>query len=518
MAQPTTAVRLAELVAALSLGIDLGFGQPMEHVLRQCLIAMRLAGRMGLDDDARSAVYYTSLLVNVGCHSDAHEQAKWFGDDIELKSHKYDYDQKSLVAAAASFRRLGQGHPPMHRFRIGLEFALSGFRDLDGMIAQHADIACSLAAELGLPDEVQNAISASYERWDGRGWPGELRGDSVPLASRFAQLAEYMEVAHRVGGEDAAVAMARKRRGTQFDPDLANLICTDTVEILGGLGTARTWDAVIGAEPALSMTLSGEQLDAALLGVANFVDLKSPCMLGHASAVAKLASIAGATLGLDAGEVELLRRAALVSGLGRLGISNSIWDKPGPLGAGERERVRLQPYLTERILQQSGWLASLGSAAVQLRERLDGSGYPRGLAGNAISIPGRILGAADAYQAMREPRPYRSALSADDAAAELRAEATAGRLASDVVEAVLSAAGHPTLRRRDRPANLTDREVDVLRLVARGLSSRQIADRLVISPKTARNHIEHIYAKIGASSRASASLFAMRNGLLPDFD
>ena len=248
------------------------------------------------------------------------------------------------------------------------------------------------------------------------------------------------------------------------------------------------------------------------------MDLKSPYMLGHASAVAKLASMAGATLGLDDGEAELLRRAALVSGLGRLGISNSIWDKPGPLGAGERERVRLQPYLTERMLQQSGCLASLGSAAVQLRERLDGSGYPRGLVGNSISVSGRILGAADAYQAMREPRPYRSALSGGDAAAELRAEATAGRLASDAVEAVLSAAGHPALRRRDRPANLTDREVDVLRLVARGLSSRQIADRLVISPKTARNHIEHIYAKIGASSRAAASLFAMRNGLLPDFD
>jgi HD-GYP domain-containing protein (c-di-GMP phosphodiesterase class II) len=518
MAQPGTAVRLAELVAALSLGIDLGFGQPMEHVLRQCLIAMRLAGRLGLDDDSRCAVYYTSLLVNVGCHTDAHEQAKWFGDDIELKSHKYERDQKSLVAAAASFRRLGQGHPPIHRFRIGLEFALSGFRDLDGMIAQHADIACSLAAELGLPDEVQNAIATSYERWDGRGWPGELRGDSVPLASRVVQLAEYMEVAHRIGGEPAAVAMARKRRGTQFDPDLANLICTDTSGILGGLGTAQTWEAVIGAEPALSMTLSDEQLDAALLGVANFVDLKSPYMLGHASAVAKLASIAGATLGLDEGQVELVRRAALVSGLGRLGISNSIWDKPGPLGAGERERVRMQPYLTERMLQQSGWLAPLGSAAVQLRERLDGSGYPRGLAGNSISVPGRILGAADAYQAMREPRPYRSALSGGDAASELRAEATAGRLAGDAVEAVLSAAGHPALRRLGRPANLTDREVDVLRLVARGLSSRQIADRLVISPKTARNHIEHIYAKIGASSRAAASLFAMRNGLLPDFD
>jgi HD-GYP domain-containing protein (c-di-GMP phosphodiesterase class II) len=518
MAQPRAAVRLAELVAALSLGIDLGFGQPMEHVLRQCLISMRLAELMGLDEGARSAVYYTSLLVNVGCHSDAHEQAKWFGDDIELKSHKYDYGQKSPLAAAASLRRLGRGHPPLHPFRIGLEFALSGFRDLDGMIAQHAEIARSLAAELGLPDEVQNAIGASYERWDGRGWPGELRGDSVPLASRLGQLAEYVEVAHRLGGQDAAVAMARKHRGTQFDPGLADLICNHPVKILGGLSGAGTWDAVIGAEPALCMTLSGEQLDAALAGVANFVDLKSPYMLGHASAVANLAATAGATLGFDDGEVQLVRRAALVSGLGRLGISNSIWDKPGPLGAGERERVRMQPYLTERMLQQSGWLAALGSAAVQLRERLDGSGYPRGLAGNSISVPGRILGAADAYQAMREPRPYRGALSGDGAAAELRADAKAGRLAGDVVEAVLLAAGHPTMRRQDRPANLTDREVDVLRLVARGLSSRQIADRLVISPKTARNHIEHIYVKIGASSRATASLFAMRNGLLPELD
>src|SRR5271169_157181 len=136
MAQPRAAVRLAELVAALSLGIDLGFGQPMEHVLRECLIAMRLAGRMGLDDDARSAVYYTSLLVNVGCHSDAHEQAKWFGDDIEVKSHKYDRHPRSIMGAAAAMRLVGLGNPPMHRFRIGLEFALSGFRDLDGMIVQ----------------------------------------------------------------------------------------------------------------------------------------------------------------------------------------------------------------------------------------------------------------------------------------------------------------------------------------------------------------------------------------------
>jgi DNA-binding NarL/FixJ family response regulator len=152
---------------------------------------------------------------------------------------------------------------------------------------------------------------------------------------------------------------------------------------------------------------------------------------------------------------------------------------------------------------------------VQYRERLDGSGYPRGLPGPAITVPARILGAADAYQSMTEPRPHRPALPAAQAAKELRDDVKAGRLNSDAVEAVLAAAGHRITRRRERPAGLTAREVDVLRLLARGLSSREIASQLVISSKTVRNHIEHIYAKIGASSRATASLFAMQHGLLP---
>ncbi len=509
-------VRLAELVAALSLGVDLGFGQPMEHVLRQCLIALRLAERVGLDEQERAVVYYTALLVNVGCHTDAHEQAKWFGDDIALKAGKYDHELGSLRAAAAGMRQIGAGRPPLHRVRVGFEFAFSGRREVDHMIAQHARIARSLGEQLGLSDDVLAALAAAYEVWDGRGWPGKLEGDAIPIAARVAQLAEFAEVAHRTGGIEAATTLARQRSGRQFDPELAARLCAEAGAIFDRLDALQTWDAVIGAEPALAVVLSGQRFDAALLAIASFVDLKSPYTLGHARAVADLAAEAASQLGLGEGEITIARRAGLVHDFGRLGVSNAIWDKPGPLGAGEWERVRMHPYLTERMLHQSEALAPLGRVAVQHRERLDGSGYPRGLVGHAISRAARIIAAADAYQAMREPRPHRPALSADEAAAQLRADVRVGRLDAEVSEAVLSAAGHRVRGRREGPAGLTAREIDVLRLLARGLSNKAIAHHLVISPKTAGKHVEHIYSKIDASSRAAAALFAMQHGLLPE--
>ena len=509
-------VRLAELAAALSLGIDLGFGQPMEHVLRQCLIALRVAERSGLDEGERANTYYTALLINVGCHTDAHEQAKWFGDDIELKSTKYDYGLHSVRGALATFSRLGSGHPLVQRFRIGFEFAVGGHRDLDKMIEHHSLIARSLAEQLGLSGAVQEAVGAAYEQWDGKGWPGALEGENVPPAARVAQLAEFIEVAHRVGGVEEAKALARKQRGKQFDPRLCDIVVDEGELILSDLDQARTWDAVIEAEPSLAVTLSGEEIDAALEAVADFIDLKSPYFLGHARSLAALVIGAAAELGMAPSDEHALRRSALVSGFGRLGVSNSIWDKPGPLGAGEWERIRMHPYLTERILHDSTALSPLGATAVQMRERLDGSGYPRGLSGAEITLHARLLAAADAYQAMREPRPHRPARSPDEVADELRSETKAGRLDGDSVRAVLAAAGHRVPRRREGPAGLTAREVEVLRLAARGMTNKDIAAVLVISPKTVANHIEHIYTKIGASNRAMASLFAMKHGLLPE--
>lgn len=509
-------VRLAELAAALSLGIDLGFGQPMEHVLRQCLIALRIAERSGLSEGERANVYYTALLINVGCHTDAHEQAKWFGDDIELKSTKYDYGLRSVRGAVDAITRLGSGHPLIQRFRIGIEFAVSGRRDLDKMVEHHALLSRSLAEHLGLSEGVQEAVGAAYEQWDGKGWPGALEGESVPPAARVSQLAEFIEVAHRVGGIEDAKTLARKQRGKQFDPRLCDVVISDGDLILSDLDQARTWDSVIDAEPSLAITLSGDEIDGALEAVADFVDLKSPFFLGHARSLAALAGDAAAELGMASADVHVLRRAALVSGFGRLGISNSIWDKPGALGAGEWERVRLHPYLTERMLHDSMALAPLGAIAMQVRERLDGSGYPRGLTGGEITTHARVLAAAEAYKAMREPRPHRPARSSEEAVDELRAEVRVGRLDGDAVRGVLAAAGHRVPRRHEGPAGLTRREVDVLRLAARGMTNKDIAAVLVISPKTVANHIEHIYTKIGATNRAMASLFATKHGLLPE--
>jgi HD-GYP domain-containing protein (c-di-GMP phosphodiesterase class II) len=509
-------VRLAELLAALSLGIDLGFSQPMEHVLRQCRIALRLADLVGLDDVGRQAVYYVALLVNVGCHTDAHEQARWFGDDLAMKATKFEYEPFSVRDMAAMLRLLGSGSTPLHRVRVAFEVATSGRQAIDGMIAGHARLARRLGTELQLPDAAIEGLAASYEMWNGKGFPGELAGTDIPAVSRIAQLAEFLEVAHRTGGAAAAIEMARRRAGKQFDPSLVEVFCADVEKVFHDIDETDSWAAVLDAEPTLSRALTPEECDSALQAISRFVDLKSPYTLGHSVAVAELASSAAQALGAGAGEVGLVRRSALVARFGVLGVSNAIWDKPRPLSASEWERVRLQPHLTERMLQHSPGLAPFGRVAVQLRERLDGSGYPRGASGSAVPRPARILAAADVYQAMLEPRPHRPARVADEAAAELRREAAAGRLDGEVVEAVLGAAGHRVARRVDGPGGLTRREVEVLRLIARGASNKDVAARLVISPKTAGTHIEHIYAKLGVSTRAEAGLFAVQHGVLPE--
>jgi HD-GYP domain-containing protein (c-di-GMP phosphodiesterase class II) len=510
-------MRLAELVAVLSLGTDLGLGQPMQHVLRQCLIALRLADRLGLGEEARGVLYYTALLAYVGCHVDAHEQARWLGDDLVAKgdARRFDLDG-GRGDIAYLIGHLGAGRPPLERLRLGLAFLSGeGRRAVDAMFENHWLAAEGLVTALGLGGPVLSSLAQTFERWDGKGLCGS-RGAACPLTARLTILADVVEVYHRAGGAPAAVAAARERSGTQFDPDLVALFAAEAEAVLDGLDGGGTWDAVIEAEPALHLRLSDERLDGALEAIADFTDLKSPYVLGHSRRVAGLAADAAERGGHPADDVRLVRRAGLVHDLGRLGVPNTIWDKPGALTPGEWERVRLHPYLSERMLGASPALAALGALAGRHHERLDGSGYPRGLRGDALDPAARVLAAADAYAGMTEPRPHRPARDPAGAAEVLGAEVRAGRLDAGAVAAVLAAAGHRVPRRREGPAGLTAREIEVLRLVARGASTTQIARELVISRKTARNHVQHIYAKAGVSNRAQASLFAVRHGLMSD--
>jgi len=504
MSEPSgRGLRLAELVAVLSLGTDLGLGQPMEHVLRQCRIALRLAERLGLGDEERGVLYYTALLAYVGCHVDAHEQARWLGDDLVAKGDArltdLDGGRKDV---AFLIGHLGAGRPQLERLRLGLAFLSgAGRRALDAMFENHWLATETLATALGLGQPVLDSLGQTFERWDGKGlW--RTRGAACPLTARLTILVDVVEVYHRLGGPQAAVAAARERSGTQFDPDLVALVVPD---LLDGLDDA-SWDAVIAAEPALHRRLSEPQLERALEAVAGFTDLKSPFTLGHSRRVAELAAAAAQRGGLPADEVGLVRRAGLVHDLGRLGVANTIWDKPDPLTRAEWERVRLHPYLSERMLTSSPSLRPFGVLAGRHHERLDGSGYPRGLDGDSLPPAARILAVADAYAGMTEPRPHRPARASADAAAALRQEVRAGRLDGDAAAAVLAAAGHRVPRRRQGLAGLTARELEVLRLVACGLSTQQIAQRLVISRKTARNHVQHVYAKAGVSNRAGERL------------
>ena len=381
-------------------------------------------------------------------------------------------------------------------------------------MATHAALGAQFAQRLGLDPAVCVAMRQAYEQWDGKGVPDHLAHERIGLPARLVQLAGPVEVFSRRHGFEATLNMARRNAGTQFDPTLVQLFCSSAADVLDGVDRAAQWDAVLDLEPQPGRQVDGPELDAVLEAMANLVDLKSPHLAGHSTGVANLAAEAARCAGMTTHEQGVLRRAGLIHDLGRLGVSAKIWDKQGELSATERDRVRLHPHLTDRMLSRIAALSEARSIAGRHHERLDGSGYPHGLTAAGLTPSDRLLAAADVYHAMTEPRPHRPAFDDTTAADELRAEVRTGLLDGAAVSAVLRAAGHRVAVRGAWPDGLTAREVDVLGLLARGRSNREIAGRLVLAPKTVSNHVEHIYAKLGVSSRAAATLYATRHGLL----
>ena len=405
-------VTLAELVATLSLVADLGMGRPMERVLRQTVVAMRLGTAAGMDQAACLSAYYTSLLTWVGCAVDTAEVAALFGDETELYADSHDGDLGGISLAVFVARHLGRGTSGFHRVGLVGKFLASAGRSVQQVMTAHCQEASDLAGWLELGPAVCEPLLQAFERWDGRGVPGLAGADDLAPAIRLVHLADVVEAFHHAGGAAAALRVARERRGTQFDPALVDCFCARHAEILDGLGGISAWEEVIGLDPRLGAALSEGQLDRALTAFADFGDLKSPLRLGHSRGVAELAAQAGATLGLPAADVGMLRRAALVHDIGMIGIPSGVWEEPGQWSISQRERARTHPYLTERMLARTPLLAEVAHCASLHHERLDGSGYPHGLRGEAISLPARILGAADVYSALRQPRPHRPAFEA----------------------------------------------------------------------------------------------------------
>lgn len=510
---PGKGLRRAELLAAISLAIDLGLGQPMEHMLRSSLVATRIAERMGLDAQQRATVYYANLVGWIGCHADSHELSGLFGDDIAFRADTYDVDMAGVPFLRLMLNHVGRGMPAWERGVRSAAFVLTARNQVAKLINSHCSSAGVLSDRIGLDPQVSEALSYIFERWDGRGMPNGARGEDIPLEIRIVRLADVVEVHLRTGGIERAVDVVRSRRGTQFSPEVADVFAQNAADIVDGLLEIDVWTATLEQAPDRGRTLVGDEIDELLRAMADFVDLKCPSSPGYSRGVADLAAAAAQMRRLPDADVMRLYRAGLVHGLGKLGVSNHIWEKRGPLTTAETERMRMYPYLTGRILSRVEGLESVVSLATKHEERIDGSGFPRGLAGAELTAQDRLLAAAVAYQQFREDQPQRTALGPDDIASELRRGARAGHYDVESVEAVLAAAGHRSSRRTSFSAGLTAREVEVLRLVAQGRSNREIADELFIAQKTARNHVERVYAKLGVKNRTQATLAAIDRGL-----
>jgi HD-GYP domain-containing protein (c-di-GMP phosphodiesterase class II) len=511
--------RLAEILGALSLACDAAFGFPVEKALRTSVLAVELGRRHGLRDDVLRDIFYSTLLTYAGCTAFSHEvSALSDGDDIATSNTMIVLDIGDPIDALGELvSKLGARRGLVHRARMVARVLLGGSKLGDRHAYALCDVATHLAEVVGMSAAVRAALGEICERWDGKGGPRRVAGDALLMPMRVVNVAHIAEIAHHRAGRAAAIEVVKRRAGGQFDPAVASTFVSEAAALFEAVERPSTWEAFLDAEPRPRVTIDAASVDRVAVAFAGVGDLKSVWTLGHSRGVARLAGTAADVLGLSDTEKRRLNLAALLHDIGRLSVPNRIWDKPSRLSRSEWEVVRMHAYWTERVLTQSSVLRPAGELASRTHERLDGSGYHRGAPSSMLGRSAGVLAAADAYHAMREPRPHRPALDLDHAASILADDVTAGRLDRVAVGAVLEAIGAKRpIARSSWPRGLTDREVEVLRLLARGQSNKGIAAALGISARTAQHHVIHIYGKIDRNSRAGAALFATEYGLLDD--
>jgi putative nucleotidyltransferase with HDIG domain len=488
---------------------DLAMGQPEEKAIRACVVATEIARQLGLPDHEASDAYYATLLKHLGCTATPHEELRFGPDELTARRVAERTDVTRPAEILALLRATGVGGGAGRLWYVAR--AVTARQENADMLRAICEVATRLAARLRLGAGVEEALDQNLERWDGKGEPKKLEGEAIALPARIAEPATQTVIFHDLGGADAVTTMLERRAGGWFDPRVAEAARAVAPAVLDRLDRGDPWELVLAAEPEPIRRVPQDRIDEVATAFADMIDLKSVYTAGHSQGVARLAAGAAGRLGVDPVPV---RRAALLHDLGRAAVPIGIWEKPGPLTSAEWERVRIHAYHTERILARSEALAPLAPVAGMHHERQDGSGYHRAARGGQTPPEARLIAAADTYQALTQERPHRSARSAEGAAGDLDDEVAAGRLDPECARAVVEQAGHRPVHRTAWPAGLSDREVEVLRLMARGLPNKAIARRLSISPRTAEHHVQHIYTKIGASTRAAATLFGMEHGLL----
>jgi HD-GYP domain-containing protein (c-di-GMP phosphodiesterase class II) len=514
---PRDSIRLSELMAAWSMATDVGMVIPLESGLRVCSRAVRLAHRLGLDIAAQRRVYYLALLRHIGCTAENAELANYFGNELAFRSGVGTRDVSDGRALFPYLLQMTVSSRPLVQRPMALLHVFTGA----GVMKQAGGAVCEVARmlidRLGFDDDLRTLlredVTMIYERPDGRGFPRGLGAGEISLPAQIVHVCEAVSVHLRLVHADAAIAMLRERRGRAYIPEVVDAYLEDPGPLM--TDPDDPWTEVLAMEPGGTPVLGPDGIDHVLTALADFTDLKSPYTTGHSRAVATLAGDAAHRCGLPGADVRMLRRAGWIHDVGRISVAVPVWHKPGPLRHDEREQVRLHPYVTERVFARSSALEPVASLAGRHHERVDGSGYHRAQHGADLSVAARILGAADVYAALVADRAHRPALTPPQAAVAIRTEARAGRLDADAVDAVMTAAGHPARRRQALVGGLTNREAEVLRLLAGGASNPEIASSLVVSRKTVEHHLEAVYTKLGVHSRSAATLRALQQGLLP---
>jgi HD-GYP domain-containing protein (c-di-GMP phosphodiesterase class II) len=438
-------VAVSEVLGALSFALDLTEGQPFGHALRSCLIGMGLADKIGLPLQERRDLYYALLLKDVGCSSNAARVHELFGgDDRKTKRDLKRVDwSRYLEAAQYAFAQVAPGTSWLQRARRVARLAGAGTRAAHELVAARCNRGAQIALDLGFGMAVCDAVFSIDEHWNGRGEPRGLRGGEIPIHARIMGLAQTLEVFSVLENSATAVAVAKARRGTWFDPTLVEAATALEPELTkwAALDDRGLQEAVRLVEPGDAVLLAGPgALDRIASAFAAVVDAKSPFTADHSRRVTELVVKVAETLGLDEAERLQLRRAALLHDLGKLSVPNSVLDKPAALSAQEWEMVRLHPYYTQRILERVRGFQSLAYVASSHHERLDGKGYFRGLKGAQVPLGARILMVADIFDALTSERPYRPAMSREVALSVLERERGVG-VAGDCLEALVKVVG-----------------------------------------------------------------------------